>query len=471
MHRVFLLACVAAAAGTALGNGQEPTLEVRLGDTLTSYRSAAGSQVLFTVISPFETGGRIVIPAGSLVHATIRKASGVGIGLVHERASLDLRIDHYQLPDGRIYKLDARVASVDNAREQVTSKGRIHGVMAAGSPYGFLRGVWFRPSFEHFGRSFLGLTGAGGKLWSSYSMGPIGVIGMFAVRCILYQMPEPEIQFPAGTEMRLAITSIPEDAPSFDAPAAAEVPESLASWLAEQTIEITKSDAAVATDIINLAFIGSEEDLRGAFTAAGWVEPDRRTARSLSREYQAYGAMSGYPAAPMSKLFYHSAESDLSFEKSLNTVARRHHIRIWRGGLVDGKEVWLGAATHDTGISMTRASVTFNHKVDPRIDRERSKVVSDLAFAGCSGGAAHVDRPAVARAAQDGNAETDGRLAVVWLTPCARNFPDVDPPAKPGSALSRLTRRIVLEGRYYVLRDNIYYWSYRAMVQKRRGTP
>ena len=67
-----------------------PTFQVRLDTLLTSYGSPAGTEFTATAISPLETEGRLIIPQGSLVHGTVTRASAVGFGLIHERATLEL---------------------------------------------------------------------------------------------------------------------------------------------------------------------------------------------------------------------------------------------------------------------------------------------------------------------------------------------------------------------------------------------
>jgi hypothetical protein len=91
----------------------------------------------------------------------------------------------------------------------------------------------------------------------------------------------------------------------------------------------------------------------------------------------------GYHEAPVSLLLLDGKAPDFVFQKQTNTFAMRHHIRIWRRPEQwQGQAVWIGAATHDTGIDFSAESKSFTHKIDSNIDDERAKVVNDLAFAG-----------------------------------------------------------------------------------------
>jgi hypothetical protein len=97
----------------------------------------------------------------------------------------------------------------------------------------------------------------------------------------------------------------------------------------------------------------------------------------------------------------------------------RHHLRVWkRPELYQNAPVWVIAATHDTGIELSPENRTFIHKIDSKIDRERSKVVNDLIFTGMVKGLALVDRPQVPTSSRNatGDAlETDAAIAVLLL--------------------------------------------------------
>lgn len=443
------------------------TFHIRLDSPLTSYNSPAGTAFTATVISPLEVDGQLVIPLGSVIHGTVSRISAVGFGLVHERATLELAFHEYELADGNRYKLGARLEFIENAREQVDARGRIRGVLAASSPQGLLRGIWYRPSVSFFHRSAIGLTGLGGSLWSRFSLGPAGAAGMLAARYIAFPLPEPEIQLPPGTEMRVLAISFPKDAPTTLILPDLEVEPSLARWLQTHSRVVTKPNGTAVADVINLAFIGGVEELQDAFTAAGWVSAEPLSLHAVSTAYRAFNSMSGYSTAPVSMLLYQRAEPVVVFQKSFNTIAKRHHIRIWRAGVFDGSAVWLGAATHDAGVRFQLASMKISHRIDPRTDLERKKVVTDLSFAGCSEGLSFLDRSSDVTSARNLGIQTDGRVAVMDLQKCEENAPhdhfanDVRFPS-PGSRTKRIVRRFVLETRQYFLRDNMYYWVYRG---------
>src|SRR6185369_3574206 len=146
-----------------------------------------------------------------------------------------------------------------------------------------------------------------------------------------------------GTEMKVSVLELPGDAPEFSSPNLVPVEAELAFNLARQRVVVKKPDGVEAKDIINVAFTGSLQDLSGAFVAAGWQPAEPRTRNSMGKAYRAYTSQSGYATAPVSKLLYEGAEPDLVFQKSLNTMNKRHHIRIWHAPGA-GPDVWIGAA-------------------------------------------------------------------------------------------------------------------------------
>jgi hypothetical protein len=454
------------------------TFQVRLDSQLSSF-TPAGTVFGATVISPLIVDGRVMIPSHSIVHGTVRKAAPVGLGVRRERAVIELEFHDYQLPDGETHDLDFQLQSIDNSREEVDKTGRINGALVADAPHKFLWGIWYWPSEAFWSHSPLGLTGASGVLFTRYAMGPFGAAGLMATRYVAFPLPDPEINLPAGTELRLRAMAVP-DGPSTAPDPEGELEDSVVARLRDAPAQVLKPDGKNGGDIINLAFVGDRDELRNAFAAAGWLPADPLNKYTFTRFARAFSTMGNYPTAPVSTLLYRGAEPALVFQKSLNTIARRHHIRIWSSDAIqansasrfadhgDGPAVWVGAATHDTGITAGAISTILTHTVDPHLDVERSKVVEDLKFAGCVANVSHFDRPELARQAQkEPGMITDGRLVVIELKPCfpgMSNEPLHAPPSKSTAAM--IIRRVMLETRQYVFRDNIYY-TVRTLLQRR----
>ncbi len=454
-----LLALIAAAGLRAANLERPQQVEVRLLSHVTSDASPVGTPVRAVVVQPDGS-----FPAGSIVYGKVSRASRVRLGVFRERALLRVDFHDLELPGGQRRAIIAKVLSVENAREQVSRDGTIRGVLAASPPGAWVRGLWHRPRPNIFGRAAIGLTGASGTICSRAALGPAGAAGMFAAKTLLFRLPDPEIHLTPGAELSLEVHG---EGPSTNR--ATSAPSIARGALADLPHGVKKPNGRPAGDIINFAFRATRVEIIDAFTAAGWFPAEPTTRSSFRRAYHSWVSMRGYPTAPVSPLLYQGRKPGLVFQKSFNTIAKRHHIRIWETVDPDGGNVWVGAATHDTGITVVRRRFTLTHRIDPRIDAERRKVIADLDFAGCIRSAAFMERGNLVRS---GEIVTDGSLAVVELTACAspRTFAIDAPPSKrPDKWPVRMARRMSLETRQYLMRDSVYYYAYLA-ARKFTGT-
>jgi len=175
-----------------------------------------------------------VIPRGSVISGNIRRAVPVGLGLVRERATIELSFAEYRTPDGETFPLRAKLASIDNSRERVTRSGQIRGVVSANDPNRFIFGVWMRPSVNLFSRSLIGLTGASNQLCSKFELGPFGAVGFLAIRYTMFPFADPEIHLPPGTDMKLRVdVAMPTGTEAAVSPAPSVSGQSLAGCVAE----------------------------------------------------------------------------------------------------------------------------------------------------------------------------------------------------------------------------------------------
>jgi hypothetical protein len=171
--------------------------------------------------------------------------------------------------------------------------------------------------------------------------------------------------------------------------------------------------------VTNLMFLGTRQQIISAFNEAGWFEAVPSDFGSNMKVVQATLRQTNYSQAPVSSLMINGRLPDLVFQKSLDTFAKRHHIRIWKlGSTYEGREVWVGAATHDIAVEHTKTMTKWTHRIDPYIDRERDWIESDLLFAGTASGYADVNRPAAPHNAANATGDsitTDGVMTVVQV--------------------------------------------------------
>ena len=171
-------------------------------------------------------------------------------------------------------------------------------------------------------------------------------------------------------------------------------------------------------DAINVAFIGTEEELHRMFAAAGWYAADPITMETSIRIAADVVVHKPYAHAPVSDLYVWDRKQDAAFEQPVgDSPKQRHHVRFWCSPELDrnGEPLWLGAATYDERVELSRTTGGITHKIGPEIDRERNKLVNDAARAGVLDGYYWVDPFHRVREGRNGGGDpyvTDGRLAV-----------------------------------------------------------
>ena len=147
---------------------------------------------------------------------------------------------------------------------------------------------------------------------------------------------------------------------------------------------LTYTAERLPADPLNVAFVGTREELRDAMRAAGWCEADPITFRSGLRDAASVLFAQPYVSAPMSTHFLGDRPQDIAFEQIVGgSPRRRHHVRLWRTAAAPGEPaLWIGAATYDRGIGFSHYTGEVMHHIAPRIDAEREQLFADLARAG-----------------------------------------------------------------------------------------
>lgn len=144
---------------------------------------------------------------------------------------------------------------------------------------------------------------------------------------------------------------------------------------------VTHTADGIPGDALNVGLVGSKEDVLRAMHAAGWFPADPITMRSSIEIVSSVAFDRPYHDAPVSPLYYEGKKEQLAFEKPDGTSAdRRNHVRLWivsdRG--TDGRPIWLGSATFDRGVGLSRDTGQVTHHIAPNIDAERDLLMRDL---------------------------------------------------------------------------------------------
>ena len=148
---------------------------------------------------------------------------------------------------------------------------------------------------------------------------------------------------------------------------------------------VTRTAQGIPGDPINVGLVGDTKDVLCAMHAAGWYPADPITLRSSIEIAGSVLLDRPYRDAPVSHLYYLGRREDLAFEKPDGRSAdHRHHVRFWKV-LDQGHEkrpVWLGDATFDRSVGVSRYTGAITHHIDADIDAERKVLAADLEAAG-----------------------------------------------------------------------------------------
>jgi LssY C-terminus len=144
---------------------------------------------------------------------------------------------------------------------------------------------------------------------------------------------------------------------------------------------LTATAQGIPGDPINVGLVGDREDVVRAFHAAGWYPADPITLRTSVEIIGSVLLDRPYKTAPVSPLFFDSRREDLAFEKPVGSSAdRRQHVRLWLmlASGTEARPVWLGSATFDSGVTLSRDTGQVTHRIAANIDAERDQLITGL---------------------------------------------------------------------------------------------
>jgi LssY C-terminus len=150
--------------------------------------------------------------------------------------------------------------------------------------------------------------------------------------------------------------------------------------LAKHTM-LTATAQGIPGGPFNVGVLGSRADVVRAFHAAGWFAADPITLRTSAEIVGSVIFDRPYTTAPVSPLFFEGRREDLAFEKPDGKSAdRRQHVRWWKvlESGTEGRSVWLGSATFDSGVTLSRDTGQITHRIAPNIDQERGELIAGL---------------------------------------------------------------------------------------------
>jgi uncharacterized protein YidB (DUF937 family) len=368
-------------------------LYVRLEAAVSTESSHLDQTVTTRVVREVTSDQGVLVPIGAEVTGKIERLFPNSDPKDH--AHLLIHFTQLVIPGHPPLDLTAHLTGVENARETVLADGTIQGVLEKDEAVGRMDGLLDR----------LGSAGSEMEKMSNKTIGKA----------------DTSIDYAAGTDLVLTLDQ-PLAVDSASPPAAAtqisaDLSDAVQKMLADAPNRAQNKEKKPG-DPLNLIIIGNADQILNAYKQAGWSEARKLGARSAIGTVRALASDEGYEEAPVSQLYLYGRSEDFAFEKMLNTFLKRHHLRLWRTSVTtaDGRQIWLGASTHDIGLDVHPGVIS--HAIDPDLDAERSKVGADLMAGGQVAAEQLVTRPnplSEGKTATGGTWKTDGQLLVIEL--------------------------------------------------------
>jgi hypothetical protein len=149
----------------------------------------------------------------------------------------------------------------------------------------------------------------------------------------------------------------------------------------EDIPDITYTGDGHPGDPLNVALIGTKEQVIAIMKAAGWHAADPLSLRSDVGIALATVLGRPYVAAPVSNLYLFGRKEDLAFEQPIgNDPKKRNHVRFWKTPKSDpdGRPVWIGSATYDHRVGFSHTTGQITHHIGADVDKERDHLFQDL---------------------------------------------------------------------------------------------
>ena len=304
-------------------------VKLRLAQTISSAHARSGECLDFIVAKDVTVGGLTIIRAGAVARGSVFEVRGkrfLGIG-----GKVGIKLHSVALITGEKVRL--------HASKEI--KGRSHWVrMAVGMA---LTSLFYMPA------------------------APVFLLSRGDDSSVL-----------KGTEVTAYIDG-DSSVPSANLPSASESSSELNEMIDFLPARVLDGEGREG-DIMNLILIAQKEDLERAFEQAGWVRVDKSKPAVIF--WHMLCQRTHYTKLPMARYYVFGRVQDYSYAMPdpASILTRRHHLRIWRTDYeVDGKPIWVGAATHDVAIVIDKRRVRFDHRIDPQVDAERDFIAGNLA--------------------------------------------------------------------------------------------
>ena len=342
-------------------------IKLRLTESVSSRHAQVGDHLNFVVVRDVNVGGFTVIPAGTIAHGSVTGVKGrrlLGIG-----GKVSLKLDSVELVNGDEVDLRARLEVKGGSRTKLMAAAMI------------ATGFIFLPAAPVFAL----IRGHDSTVVKSTE--------------ITAQFDGAASLLSAGLQLSRKNSS------------------ELAEMMDYLPGRVFTGEGREG-DMLNLVFVGRQEDLQEAFKRAGWVKTDKWKPLFVWHLLQ---HRTSDAQLPMARFYLFGRVQDYSYAlpDPEAMVSRRHHLRIWKTDCtIDGRPIWAAAATHDVAIEIAKRGRLINHRIDPAVDTERDFVGTDLASALSVSGREYlhpVDPVFLAQTASGESYHSDSRILLLEL--------------------------------------------------------
>jgi len=199
-------------------------------------------------------------------------------------------------------------------------------------------------------------------------------------------------------------------------------------YLPDYFIGRARTSDGLLAEPVNLAVLGTREELIEAMESRGWKQADHLKFTSVLRMGWRSITNKSYPNAPVNSLFLFNKKQDLAFEQEVErSPHKRHHSRFWKthqqwwlpGGF---HADWVGAASYDRSLGFSGFNLQFIHRMESDLDIERDYVVQSLRSTSHVHKIYRVERYASGFRGRSGGGDfiqTDGNLPFIVLKSAA----------------------------------------------------
>lgn len=186
----------------------------------------------------------------------------------------------------------------------------------------------------------------------------------------------------------------------------------------------TRTGDGLLGDPVNLALMGTGEQICAAMERAHWVKAHPITAKSSWAMITSTLRRQSYPEAPVSPLLLFGKQQAFAYQQEVDgNPKQRHHVRFWPcpdGWLLPGGErvEWLAAGTFDTSVGLSFFTLQITHRIDANTDIERDYIVDTVCEANQAASIRVLEDFSSGYHARNGGGDsirTDGALPVIDL--------------------------------------------------------